>query len=80
MSAIADLHCRKVESTEWLKHKLCHVRRPIVSTNRWQIWVSFSLEVCRGWLEFITQAFGGSPKLSSSGLAIPMTNLVVQNV
>ena len=27
---IADLHCRKVESTKWLKHKLCHVRRPIL--------------------------------------------------
>ena len=27
---IADLHCRKVQSTKWLKHKLCHVRRPIV--------------------------------------------------
>ena len=25
-----------------------HDRRPIVWTNRWQIWVSFSFEVCRG--------------------------------
>jgi hypothetical protein len=33
----------------------------------------------RGWLEFVTQAFGGSPKLSSSGLAISMTNPIVQN-
>ena len=32
-----------------------------------------------GWLEFVTQAFGGSLKLSSSGLAIPMTNPVVQS-
>ena len=45
---IADLHCRKVESTKWLKHKLCHVRRPIVCANRWQIWVSFFFEVYRG--------------------------------
>ena len=22
---IEDLHCRKVESTKWLKYKLCHV-------------------------------------------------------
>ena len=27
---IADLHCQKVESTKWLKHKLSHVRWPIV--------------------------------------------------
>ena len=30
-----------------------------------------------GFLEFVTQAFGGSPKLSSSGLAISMTNTIV---
>ena len=65
---IANLHCGKVESTKWLKHKLCHIRRPIVLTIRCQIWIS------RGRLEFVTQAFGGSPKLSSSGLAISMTN------
>jgi hypothetical protein len=29
---------------------------------------------------FVNQAFGGSPKLSISGLAIPMTNPIVQNL
>ena len=33
-----------------------------------------------GWLEFVTQAFGGFPKLFSSELAISMTNKVVQNL
>ena len=32
---------------------------------------SFPLRFAGGRLEFVTQAFGGSPKLSSSGLAIP---------
>ena len=47
---IANLHCRKVESTKWLKHKLSHDRRPIVWTNKRQIWVSFSFEVHRGYI------------------------------
>ena len=34
---------------------------------------------CRGQLEFVTQMLGGSMKLSSTGLAISMTNLIVQN-
>ena len=46
-----------------------HVRRPVVWTNRWQIWVFF-LGFSVGWLEFVTQAFGDSLKLSSTGLAI----------
>ena len=33
-----------------------------------------------GRLEFVVRILGGSPKLSSSGLAIPMTNLIVQNL
>jgi hypothetical protein len=32
---------------------------------------SFPLRFAEGRLEFVTQAFGNSPKLSSSGLAIP---------
>ena len=48
LGVIADLLWRKVESTKWLKHKLCHVRKPIVWTNQWQIWVSFSFEVAWG--------------------------------
>ena len=40
----------------------------------------FPLRFAKGRLEFVTQAFGGSPKLSSSGLAISMTNLIVQNL
>ena len=44
---IADLHCRKVESTKWLKHKL----KATIGGQK-QIWISFSLG-------FIMQAFGG---------------------
>ena len=33
-----------------------------------------------GRLEFVARILGGSPKLSSSGLAISMTNLIVQNL
>ena len=45
-------------------------RRPVVYTNRWQIWVLFSFELLWGTANFVTQAFGDSPKLSSTGLAI----------
>ena len=69
---IADLHCRKVESTKW-----CHVRRAIVWTNQWQIWVSFYFEVRQGMAKI---CHAGSLKFSSSGLAISMTNLIVQNL
>ena len=31
-------------------------------------------------LEFIAQILGGSLEFSSSGLAIPMTNLIVQSL
>ena len=53
-----------------------HDWRTIVWTNRWQIWVSFSYEVCQGRLEFVKQVFGDSTKLSSSGLAITRTKLM----
>ena len=33
--------------------------------------ICFPLRFARGRLEFVTQAFGDSPKLSSSGLVIP---------
>jgi hypothetical protein len=72
---IADLLCQKVEN------KLCHVRRPIVRKPRWQIWVSFLFEVCGGGTAGICHTgLWGSPKLSSSGLAISMTNPGVQNL
>ena len=45
------------------------VRRPVVWTNQWQIWVFFSFEFLRGTANFATQAFGDSLKLSSTGLA-----------
>ena len=59
---IADLHCLKVECTKWLKHKLRAIGRS---------GFSFLLRFAGGRLEFVTQAFGDSPKLSSSGLAVP---------
>ena len=31
-------------------------------------------------MEFVARILGGSPKLSSSWLAISMTNLIVQNL
>ena len=39
----------------------------------------FPLRFAGGRLELVTQAFGGSPKLSSRGLSISMTNPIVQN-
>ena len=39
----------------------------------------FALRFAGGRFEFFTQAFGDSPKISSSGLAVSMTNPVVQN-
>ena len=77
---IADLHCRKVESTKWLKHKL----RATLGGQQFEqtdgrSGFPFPLRSVGGRLEFVTQILGGSPKLSSSGLAISMTNLIVQN-
>ena len=45
LQGIADLHCRKVESTKWLKHKM----RATLGGQQ-QIWVSFSFEVHRGYI------------------------------
>ena len=39
----------------------------------------FPLRFAGGRFEFVTQAFGDSLKLTSSGLAVSMTNPVVQN-
>jgi hypothetical protein len=39
-----------------------------------------SPNVTEGWLEFVTKASWGSPKLSSSGLVISMTNPTVHNL
>ena len=65
---IADLLSQKDESTKWLKHKL--------RETDGRSWFPFPLRSVGGWLEFITQILGGSMKLSSSGLAIYMTNLI----
>jgi hypothetical protein len=40
----------------------------------------FPLRIVGGQLEFVARILGGYPKLSSSGLAISMTNLIVQNL
>ena len=72
---IADLHCRKVEGTKWLKHKL-----KATLGGQWFEQTdgrSFPLRLTGGRLEFATQAFGVSSQLSSSGLANSMTNLIV---
>jgi hypothetical protein len=68
---IADLHRRKVQSTKWLKHKL----RAMLGGQKFEQTdgrsrFSFPLSFSGGRLEFVTQAFGDSPKLSSTGLAI----------
>ena len=68
---IADLHCRKVESTKWLKHKL----RATLGGQKFEqtdgrSGFSFPLSFSGGRLEFVAQAFGDSLKLSSTGLAI----------
>ena len=59
---IADLHCRKVESTKWLKHKVSYARRPIVGTNQWHSWVSFSFEVRQGMAGICHAGLWGSPE------------------
>ena len=48
-----------------------HVRRPVVEQTDGRSGFSFPLRFAGGQLEFVTQTFGDSPKLSSSGLAIP---------
>ena len=67
---IADLHCRKVESTKWLKHKLkATLGGQKFEQTDGRSGFSFPLSFSGGRLEFVTQAFGDSPKLSSTGLA-----------
>jgi hypothetical protein len=70
---IADLHCRKVKSTKWLKHKLrATLGGQYFEQTDGRSGFPFPLRFAGGRLEFVTQAFGDSPKLSSSsGLAIP---------
>ena len=63
---------RKVESTKWLKHKL----RATIEQTDGRSGFPFPMRFDRGRLEFVTQVFGDSPKLSSSGLANTMTNLM----
>ena len=69
---IADMHCRKVESTKWFKHKLrATLGSQYFEQTHGRSGFSLPLSFSGGRLEFVTQAFGDSPKLSSSGLAIP---------
>ena len=69
---IADLHCRKVESTKWLKHKMrATLRGQYFEQTDGRSGFSFPLSFSGGRLEFVTQAFRDSPKLSSNGLAFP---------
>ena len=77
---IADLHCRKFKNTKWLKHKhRATLGGQQLEQTDGRSGFSFPLRFAGGRLEFVTQAFRGSPKLSSSGLAISMTNQIVQN-
>ena len=74
---IADLHCRKVESTKWLKHKLrATIGGQYFEQTDGRSVFPFPLRFADGRLEFVPQVFGDSLKLSSSGLAITMTNLM----
>ena len=74
---IADLHCRNFESTKWLKHKLrASIGGEKFKQSNGRSGFSFPLRFAGGQLEFVMQVFGDSPKLSSSGLAITMTNLM----
>ncbi len=64
---IADLDCGKVESTKWLKHKL---RATFAGQTKGRSGFSLPLRFAGGRLEFVTQAFEDSPKLTSTVLAI----------
>ena len=71
LCGIADLHFRKLESPKWLKHKLrATLGGQQVEQTNGRSGFSFPLRFTRERLEFATQAFGDSPKLSSTGLAI----------
>ena len=74
---IADLHCRKVESTKWFKHKLrATIGGQQFEQTNGRSGFPFPLRSVGGWLEFVARILGDSSKLSSSGLAISMTNLM----
>ena len=66
---IADLYCQKVESTKWLKHNLRATLGGQFEQTDGRSGFSFPLSFSGGQLEFVTEAFGDSPKLSSTGLA-----------
>ena len=68
---IADLHCRKVKSTKWLKHKLrATLGGQYFEQTDGRSGFPFPLRFAGGRLEFVKQAFGDSLKLYRSGLAI----------
>ena len=51
---IEDLHCQKVESAKWLKHKL-RATKGANNLNKPMVDLGFL-----SWLEFVMQAFGDS--------------------
>ena len=77
---IADLHCRKVKSTKWLKTNCATLGDQYFEQTDGRSGFPFPLRFAGGQLEFVTQAFGGSPKFSSSGLATSMTTIFLHIV
>ena len=69
---------RKFENTKWLKHKLRATSRgqQFEQTDGGS-WFPFPLRFVRAQLEFVTQAFGDSPKLSSSEIMPQMWQYVI---
>ena len=66
---------------KWLKHKL----RATIAGQKFEQTdgrskIPFLLRSFGGWLVFVKRLLGGSLKLSSSGLTISLTNLIVQNL
>ena len=63
---IADLHCRKVESTKCLKHKLrARIGGQEFEQTDGRSGFPFPLRSFGGRLEFVARILGGSSKLSS---------------
>ena len=68
---IGDLHWRKVGSNKWLKHQPgAKLGGQEFEKNDGRTWFSFPLGFSGGRVEIVPPAFGDSPKLSSTGLAI----------
>jgi hypothetical protein len=65
--SLGDCRPALPKGQKWLRHKL----RATFEQTDGRSGFSFPLRFAGGRLEFVTQAFGDSPKLSSSGLASP---------